>query len=93
MNVGFRFWGKRNLTLGDRLGWALAVKYLLARVCRLALAGWELSLLIAVGFLSKTLEKANWYRKGALTRINFYCIAKTCIFQMLKDIAHSIKRL
>lgn len=33
------------------------------------------------------------YRKGALTRINFYCLAKTCIFQMLKDIARSIKRL
>ena len=61
-------------------------------------------LLIAMGLLAQTLEKAvcvslsrklltALYRKGALTRINFYCTAKTCIFQMLKDIAHSIKRL
>lgn len=57
-----------------------------------------------MGSLAQTLEKAvcvslsqklftALYRKGALTRINFYCIAKTCIFQMLKDIAHSIKSL
>lgn len=61
-------------------------------------------LLIVMGFLAQTLEKAvcvflsrklltALYRKGALTRINFYYTAKTCIFQMPKDIAHSIKRL
>lgn len=43
-------------------------------------------------FLSQKLLTAL-YRKGALTRINFYCTAETCIFQILKDIAHSIKRL
>lgn len=106
--VGSRFSEKKPITLGDRRGWALALRFLLVWGCRLVLTGGEGTLqpflLIAMGLLAPTLGKVPCvplsrklltalYRKGALTRINFYCTAKTRIFQMLKDIAHSSKRL
>lgn len=39
MNLGSRFSEKKHITLGERLSWALALKYLLAWVCRLTQEG------------------------------------------------------
>lgn len=107
MNVGSSFPGKKHVTLEDVLSLALVRKYPLFWALRLTLtrgkpcsAPYRLPWLL----LSQTLEKARrvylsgvlltlLYGKGALTRNNFYCTARACIFQVLKDIAHSIKRL
>lgn len=60
VKAGSRLPQEEGLTLGERLGWALAVKYLLAWACRLARTGGELA---GVSYRSRWVHLLKLWRK------------------------------